>query len=231
MKDIFLMGERLQYILKTKKRKTISIKIGKEFIIEVTAPLGTNEYTIEQVLKKEEKWIIKKIKKLKEVENFNGYYYLGELYYLKIKEVRSLYFKLELDSNKFMVYINPGILKEKREVIIKDNLEKFYKEKAVKVLKERTDYYSNILKVAPKNIVIKNQKTLWGSCSSKGNINYNYKIVMAPLKILDYIVVHELCHLVHMNHSKDFWQLVESIIPDFKERRNWLKENGYKLKI
>ncbi|HID0886867.1 TPA: M48 family metallopeptidase, partial [Clostridium botulinum] len=91
--------------------------------------------------------------------------------------------------------------------------------------------YSNILKVAPKNIVIKNQKTLWGSCSSKGNINYNYKIVMAPLKILDYIVVHELCHLVHMNHSKDFWQLVESIIPDFKERRNWLKENGYKLKI
>ncbi|EKN42554.1 zinc-dependent protease, partial [Clostridium botulinum CFSAN001627] len=135
------------------------------------------------------------------------------------------------DSNKFMVYINSGILKEKREVIIKDNLEKFYKEKAVKVLKERTDYYSNILKVAPKNIVIKNQKTLWGSCSSKGNINYNYKIVMAPLKILDYIVVHELCHLVHMNHSKDFWQLVESIIPDFKERRNWLKENGYKLKI
>ncbi|ACA53649.1 M48 family metallopeptidase [Clostridium botulinum] len=231
MKDIFLMGERFQYILKTKKRKTISIKIGKEFIIEVTAPLGTNEYTIEQVLKKEEKWIIKKIKKLKEVKNFNGYYYLGELYYLKIKEVKSLYFKLELDSNKFMVYINSGILKEKREVIIKDNLEKFYKEQAVKVLKERTDYYSNILKVAPKNIVIKNQKTLWGSCSSKGNINYNYKIVMAPLKILDYIVVHELCHLVHMNHSKDFWHLVESIIPDFKERRNWLKENGYKLKI
>ncbi|ACQ53386.1 M48 family metallopeptidase [Clostridium botulinum] len=231
MKDIFLMGERFQYILKTKKRKTISIKIGKEFIIEVTAPLGTNEYTIEQVLKKEEKWIIKKIKKLKEVENFNGYYYLGELYYLKIKEVKSLYFKLELDSNKFMVYINSGILKEKREVIIKDNLEKFYKEQAVKVLKERTDYYSSILKVVPKNIVIKNQKTLWGSCSSKGNINYNYKIVMAPLKILDYIVVHELCHLVHMNHSKDFWHLVESIIPDFKERRNWLKENGYKLKI
>jgi len=116
-------------------------------------------------------------------------------------------------------------------VIIKDNLEKFYKKQAIDVLKERTDYYSNILKVAPKNIVIKNQKTLWGSCSSKGNINYNYKIVMAPLEILDYIVVHELCHLVYMNHSKDFWDLVESIIPDWKKRRNWLKENGYKLKI
>ncbi len=83
---------------------------------------------------------------------------MGELYYLKIKEVKSLYFKLELDSNKFMVYINSGILKEKREVIIKDNLEKFYKEQAVKVLKERTDYYSNILKVAPKNIVVKIKK-------------------------------------------------------------------------
>ncbi|MCS4464571.1 DUF45 domain-containing protein [Clostridium botulinum] len=125
--------------------------------MEVTAPLGTNEYTIEQVLKKKKDGLLKN-KKLKEVENFNGYYYLGELYYLKIKEVKSLYFKLELDSNKFMVYINSGILKEKREVIIKDNLEKFYKEQAVKVLKERTDYYSSILKVAPKNIVVKNQK-------------------------------------------------------------------------
>ncbi|MBO0562170.1 M48 family peptidase, partial [Clostridium botulinum] len=134
-------------------------------------------------------------------------------------------------NNKFIIYINSGILKDKREAIIKDNLEKFYKEQAINVLKERTDYYSNILKVAPKNIVIKNQKTLWGSCSSKGNINYNYKIVMAPLEILDYIVVHELCHLVHMNHSKDFWDLVEIVIPDWKKRRNWLKENGYKLKI
>ncbi len=153
------------------------------------------------------------------------------MYYLEIKEVKSLYFKLEVNNNKFIIYINSGILKDKREAIIKDNLEKFYKEQAINVLKERTDYYSNILKVAPKNIVIKNQKTLWGSCSSKGNINYNYKIVMAPLEILDYIVVHELCHLVHMNHSKDFWDLVEIVIPDWKKRRNWLKENGYKLKI
>ncbi len=153
------------------------------------------------------------------------------MYYLEIKEVKSLYFKLEVNNNKFIIYINSDILKDNREVIIKDNLEKFYKEQAIDVLKERTDYYSNILKVAPKNIVIKNQKTLWGSCSSKGNINYNYKIVMAPLEILDYIVVHELCHLVYMNHSKDFWDLVESIIPDWKKRRNWLKENGYKLKI
>ncbi|MDU7254286.1 MAG: YgjP-like metallopeptidase domain-containing protein, partial [Clostridium sp.] len=71
MKDIILMGERYEYNLKTKKRKTISIKIGKQFVIEVTAPLRTNECTIEQLLKKEEKWIIKKIKKLKEVEDFH----------------------------------------------------------------------------------------------------------------------------------------------------------------
>lgn len=141
------------------------------------------------------------------------------MYYLEIKEVKSLYFKLEVNNNKFIIYINSGILKDKREAIIKDNLEKFYKEQAINVLKERTDYYSNILKVAPKNIVIKNQKTLWGSCSSKGNINYNYKIVMAPLEILDYIVVHELCHLVHMNHSKDFWDLVEIVIPDWKKKK------------
>ncbi|EJO5346270.1 M48 family metallopeptidase [Clostridium botulinum] len=231
MKSITLNGERFQYSLKTKKRKTISIKIGEKSIIEVTAPLGTNEYTIDRVLEKQEKWIIEKIKKFKQLENFNGYYYLGNLYDLEIKEVKSLYFKMKVENNKFIIYINSGILKEKREIIIKENLQKFYKNRAAQILKERTDYYSNILGVTPKNIVIKNQKTLWGSCSSKGNINYNYKIVMAPLKILDYIVVHELCHLVHMNHSKDFWNLVESVIPDCKKRRKWLKENGYKLRI
>ncbi|WP_251861207.1 SprT family zinc-dependent metalloprotease [Clostridium sp. Marseille-Q2269] len=231
MENIILMGERLQYTLKTKKRKTISIKINKKFIIEVTAPLGSSEYAIEQLLKKEEKWIIKKIKKLKEAENFNGYYYLGKVYNLEIKEVKSLYFKLEVNNNKIIIYINSGILQEKRDSIIRNNLEKFYKEEAIKVLKERTEYYSSMLGFGPESIVVKNQKTLWGSCSSKGNINYNYKIIMAPLEILDYIVVHELCHLVHMNHSKDFWNLVESIIPDCKERRKWLKENGHKFKI
>ncbi|MDF2674900.1 MAG: hypothetical protein K0R09_3168, partial [Clostridiales bacterium] len=78
---------------------------------------------------------------------------------------------------------------------------------------------------------VKEQKTLWGSCSSKDNINFNWKLIMAPQAVLDYIVVHELCHLKHRDHSKNYWNLVEQIIPDHKEKRKWLKENGRSLVV
>jgi hypothetical protein len=85
--------------------------------------------------------------------------------------------------------------------------------------------------VAPCKVVIKDQKTRWGSCSKKGNINLNWRLIMAPLHVIDYVVVHELCHLKVMNHSKDFWNLVESIQPNNHERRRWLKVNGNRLGI
>ncbi|HBQ86147.1 MAG TPA: M48 family peptidase, partial [Syntrophomonas sp.] len=80
--------------------------------------------------------------------------------------------------------------------------------------------------IVPNRVVIKEQKTRWGSCSSKHNLNYNFKTVMAPLPVLDYIVVHEMCHLVHLNHSREFWNLVESIIPEYRQHKEWLKMNG-----
>ena len=80
-------------------------------------------------------------------------------------------------------------------------------------------------------IYIRDQKTRWGSCSSKGNLNFNWRLIMAPLFIMDYIVVHELAHLVHPNHSRDFWKLVKKIVPDYKEKKEWLKIYGNSLSI
>jgi predicted metal-dependent hydrolase len=77
---------------------------------------------------------------------------------------------------------------------------------------------------------IKNQKTMWGSCSSKNNINLNYLLLMAPKGVIDYVIVHELVHTIHRNHSTDFWDSVESIMPEFQEHKRWLKKNGYKLR-
>ncbi|WDC85678.1 M48 family metallopeptidase [Caloramator sp. mosi_1] len=70
---------------------------------------------------------------------------------------------------------------------------------------------------------------MWGSCSSKGNINLNWRLVMMPLDVIDYVIVHELCHLKHPNHSKGFWNLVREFMPDFEGKRRWLKENGARL--
>ena len=91
---------------------------------------------------------------------------------------------------------------------------------------QKTAFWAARMKVTYGRITIRDQKTRWGSCSSTGTISYNWHLVLLPDAILDYVVVHELCHLQHMNHSKDFWDLVECILPDYRSRRKWLKDNG-----
>lgn len=127
--------------------------------------------------------------------------------------------------------ISPGLEEEKERELIKEMLTKWYKDSFGDIVRERIEKYSPELNVAPAKIFIKNQKTRWGSCSTKGNINLNWLLVMTPLEIIDYVIVHELSHLKVMNHSQEFWTLVESILPDYKERRKWLKENGIKKTI
>ena len=100
---------------------------------------------------------------------------------------------------------------------------------AVKVIPERTAYYAPIIGVTYGRITIRCQKTRWGSCSSKGNLNFNCLLMLAPPEVLDYVVVHELCHRKEMNHSKSFWKEVEKVMPDYREAVRWLKENGVEL--
>ena len=98
-----------------------------------------------------------------------------------------------------------------------------YKKQAKKILEERLPHFSTYYNVQYKNVVIKNITSRWGSCSSKGNLNFNYKIALLPSTLSDYIIVHELCHLKEMNHSKQFWDLVGEKIPNHKELRRELK--------
>jgi predicted metal-dependent hydrolase len=99
-----------------------------------------------------------------------------------------------------------------------------HKKRALIFIKERLEYYNRIYNSKYKRIAIRNQKSRWGSCSSKGNLNFNYALVHLPLELADYIVVHELCHLKEMNHSQKFWNLVAVAIPDYKQRRMTLKK-------
>ena len=101
--------------------------------------------------------------------------------------------------------------------------------KACEVIPRRVEHYAPIVGVTYGKITIRNQKTRWGSCSSKGNLNFNVALMRVPLEILDYVVVHELCHRIYLNHSKDFWNEVGKVLPDYKERERWLKENGNRV--
>lgn len=102
-------------------------------------------------------------------------------------------------------------------------------EEALKVIPARVEYFAKVIGVTYGKITIRNQKTRWGSCSSKGNLNFNCLLMLAPPEVLDYVVVHELCHRKQMNHSKAFWLEVEKVLPDYKEARKWLKEEGSQM--
>lgn len=101
--------------------------------------------------------------------------------------------------------------------------------KAMVKISQRVAYYAPIVGVTYGRITIRNQKTRWGSCSRKGNLNFNCLLMMAPEEVLDYVVVHELCHRKEMNHSKRFWGEVQQVLPNYKEQEKWLKENGEML--
>ena len=102
-------------------------------------------------------------------------------------------------------------------------------ERAKRIFPERTAYFALRMGVDYGRITIREQKTRWGSCSSKGNLNFNWKLILAPPEVLDYVVVHELCHLKEMNHSKAFWDEVGKVMPEYETYKLWLKENGWKL--
>lgn len=130
------------------------------------------------------------------------------------KHLVQMYFKAE--ENK----------KQKKEPALTNaDIEKLC-QKALSVIPDKVKYYAEIMGVTYGRITIRNQKTRWGSCSSKGNLNFNCLLMLMPDKVLDYVVVHELCHLKQMNHSKKFWKEVERYMPDYQNYKKWLNENG-----
>lgn len=110
-------------------------------------------------------------------------------------------------------------------------LEKRYRNSARDIFTKRVEYYHSVTGGKYTSITIRDQKSRWGSCSSRGTLSFNYRLLFAPPKVLDYVVVHELCHLTHMNHSKNFWNMVASVMPEYKTYKNWLKEHGQELTL
>ncbi len=111
------------------------------------------------------------------------------------------------------------------------NLENFYKDETRRIIEGLLEIHNEDNKYNINQVFIKNQKTRWGSCSSEGNLNFNWRLAMAPTEVIEYVVIHELCHRIEMNHSKEFWRLVQERCPDFKKHKAWLKRNQFRLSI
>lgn len=234
--SFYYESKKIEFNVVYSKRKTLSIKIEPPGYITVAAPYRASEEAIIDVVRKRGDWIQRKLLELQERENLKkvhnfidgeDFLYLGLNYSLRLIINNSIK-KPKIWLEEDLLYIE---LKEDNPSYIKPLLEKWYREKALEKISERIDYYSKYFNRKPSKIVVKEQKKRWGSCNSRGELFFNWRIVMAPLRILDYIVVHEMSHMVHLNHSKDYWEFVSTILPDYKDHKSWLKEYGITLTL
>jgi len=200
------------------RRKSISliIKNNGEFIIR--APLHTSLDEIFSFINQKQDWIINKRK-----ESLNNQYNSLEC---KTGEVISLLGKQFIIETKAIkrISFNENILILPNENA-KDILIKFLKKYAKNYISERTKTLATSLKLNYESISISSAKTNWGSCSSRNKLNFSYKLIMCPPEIVDYIIIHELCHTKIKNHSASYWQLVKTYLPNYKQYEKWLKSN------
>lgn len=132
-------------------------------------------------------------------------------------------------SKEKWVMRNLSKLKSQAVVPFKENEIKILRDQTKKLVSEKVAYYSSMMGVTYQHITIRAQKTRWGSCSSRGNLSFNCLLALVPEDVLEYVVVHELCHLIEMNHSERFWEEVHKILPNYAQSRCWLRENGSSL--
>lgn len=224
-------------IQRGRRKKTVAIHIQPNITVVVLSPQLMETEKIKKIVQKRAKWIIEKQEKLKKIKSglskkdfMSGetFPYLGRNYRLKVTRSDSLKEeKCKLLNGRLHVCINKKLQGRAVKKSVREKLVEWYMERAEEKINERINRYAVQIGKWPKKVLIKNQEKRWGSCSHSGTVRFNWKAVMTPITAFDYIIVHELCHLLYPNHSERFWHKVESIVPDYRQKRSWLKDNSY----
>lgn len=215
-------------VIRTDRKRSASISLSDDSV-KVTVPSTLSDNRIRDLLTKRTPWIKKKfqeqvdrpIPKAKEYVSGETFTYLGKNYRLKVLKGSSSSIKLKRG------YLELTLLEADNDpkTTIRLLLKEWYKAHAKKRLIDKTKRFAKVIGVNPNSITVKDYKSRWGSCSVQGDISYNWRIILAPHSIVDYVVVHELCHMLEHNHSSKYWKHVERYVPNWRECREWLKHN------
>lgn len=212
------------------KRRTVGIEINQSGELVVRAPTRASMNQIWKFVREKKQWILKhqhkNREKKKEVEaktfaDGELFFYLGDYFKLQIVE----------GQGKNLVFDNCFYLSDKARGKAKDHFERWYKKQAHIIIKKQVAHYADLHDLKYWQVKINSARTRYGSCTSRKNLNFTWRLVLAPIEVLDYVVIHELAHLEQMNHSKRFWNKVSQMMPDYKIWRKWLKENGHLLEV
>jgi predicted metal-dependent hydrolase len=213
-------------VKRTDRRKSASISL-EGGIVQVVVPKSLSDNRVRELINKRTTWIKAKLNeeslkppsKPKEYVSGEAFPYLGRNYRLKV--TRGDVSTIKMVGGYLLATVTH--CEKNKQNTVRHLLENWYQRQAAKRLKEKTERLSKVIGVSPKSVSIKNYKSRWGSCSSNGELTYNWRIILAPHRIIDYVVVHELCHLIEHNHSPRYWKHVEYHAPDWREHRDWLK--------
>jgi len=224
-------------VMRRPNRKTAAVSV-KDSSVRVHVPQRTSDKRVEEIVRRKARWIREKLRYNREVrqsyrpkEYVSGeaFQYLGKNYRLKVVDGNSK--DVSLVNGRFYVQIPDTLTGKTRDHRIVSRLTVWYQQHALEHLQEKVRRFSAQLVVQPSHVGIKNYRSRWGSCTSRGEVYFNWRIIMAPQRIVDYVVAHEVCHLVHHNHSQEYWKLLESVIPGYRECKDWLKVNGQVLEL
>lgn len=217
-------------IKRTNRLKTVSLKVKNQEVV-LSVPKFVTDSEIDNIIERKINWIRNKLAIEKtnsfnikrKYENGEKFLYFGSEYSLKIKHSNSD--NVYLDNNIIFVEVKNN----SKAIHIRNILNNWYIAESKKYLIKTTNYYEVLIGVSVNKLIFGKYKSKWGSCNSKKTISYDWRIIMAPLEVIHYLIIHELCHIKHLNHSNDFWKTVEKYMANYKLQKKWLKTNSSKL--
>ncbi|MBP3581290.1 MAG: M48 family metallopeptidase [Clostridia bacterium] len=216
-------------LIERSKRKTLSLSVMKDGAIIVKAPLSMQESVINKFIEEKQNWIKEKLaivnktnNKFEDVIKYKSFLLYGNKYSLVLGDVK----KIETNDN-FQIVMPRNIEQDK----VLKQLKAWYKKVAKKILQDRLKFVEERIRLKSNSMRINDSKGRWGSCNTRGVISFNWRVILLPPQIIDYVIVHELCHLVEMNHSKKFWELVQRFLPSFANSKKAIKEYGILLSL
>lgn len=229
-----------QIVRSKSRRRTTAISVSRDKGVLVSAPNWLPELLIKAFIKEKTPWIIKQLSRINSQpkplsKNYTSgelHLYFGEEYPLVIKPAPHIVKpKINFLYNQFEALVPANLTESKQSLLLKFAMLDWYLLNGKRIITEKVTYFANVLEVPFKRITLKKVSSIWGSCSRYGNLNFNRKLIMAPHQIVDYVVIHEVCHLKEHNHSSHFWALVAQLDPDYKKHRQWLHDNSSLLSI
>tara|TARA_R100000900_G_scaffold39187_1_gene32255 strand:- start:21470 stop:22189 length:720 start_codon:yes stop_codon:yes gene_type:complete len=218
-------------IIRTSRRKSADIRV-EDGAVSVVVPTSTTTERIDQLLIAKRRWIKEKIALHREqaptaTRRFvsgEAFSYLGRNYRLKVETGN--FAPVKLLNGRLVVTVPEG---SQQPHMVRNALVRWYKRQAEQKLTEKVARFAPMVGVEPAGVGIRSFKSRWGSCTSRGKLEFNWRIMMAPNRMVDYVVIHELCHLIRHDHSPEFWREVARVMPEYEQCREWLRDNAVKL--